>query len=91
MKRQDGSWLVDGALPVDDFRETIDPEGLPEEEEGQYITLGGFVMTHLEKIPIAGDYFEWGGYRFEVVDMDERRVDKILVTATGRHDEEKRP
>lgn len=81
IKRQDGSWLVDGALPVDDFKEMIDSEGLPEEEEeGQYITLGGLVMTHLEKIPIAGDYFEWGGYRFEVVDMDERKVDKILVT-----------
>jgi putative hemolysin len=84
VKRQDGSWLMDGALPVDDFRETIDPEELPEEEEGQYITLGGFVMTHLEKIPVAGDYFEWGGYRFEVVDMDERRVDKILVTPLAK-------
>jgi putative hemolysin len=86
VKRQDGSWLVDGALPVDDFRETIDPEGLPEEEDYQYITLGGFVMTHLEKIPVAGEYFEWGGYRFEVVDMDERRVDKILVTPMGKID-----
>ena len=84
VKRQDGSWLVDGALPVDDFRETIDPEVLPEEEEDQYITLGGFVMTHLEKIPIAGDYFEWNGYRFEVVDMDMRRVDKILVTPLAK-------
>ncbi len=80
VKRQDGSWLVDGALPVGDLREMIDLEWLPEEEDYQYITLGGFVMTHLEKIPIAGDYFEWGGYRFEVVDMDGRRVDKILVT-----------
>ena len=84
VKRQDGSWLVDGSLPVDDFEEMVDPEGLPEEEESQYITLGGFVMTHLEKIPIAGDYFEWGGYRFEVVDMDERRVDKILVTPLAK-------
>jgi len=80
VKRQDGSWLVDGALPVDDLREMIDLEWLPEEEDYQYITLGGFVMTHLEKIPTAGDYFEWGGYRFEVVDMDGRRVDKIMVT-----------
>ena len=80
VKRQDGSWLVDGALPVDDLREMIDLEWLPEGEDYQYITLGGFVMTHLEKIPTAGDYFEWGGYRFEVVDMDGRRVDKIMVT-----------
>ncbi len=87
IKRQDGSWLVDGSLPVDDFREMVDPEGLPEEEESQYITLGGFVMTHLEKIPTAGDHFEWGGYRFEVVDMDERRVDKVLVTQIGKQDQ----
>ena len=86
IKRQDGSWLVDGALPVDDFREMVDPEGLPEEEDYQYITLGGFAMAHLEKIPTAGDHFEWGGYSFEVVDMDERRVDKILVTLMEKHD-----
>jgi putative hemolysin len=84
VKRQDGSWLVDGSLPVDDFKEMVDPEGLPEEEESQYITLGGFVMTHLEKIPATGDHFEWGGYRFEVVDMDERKVDKILVTPLAK-------
>jgi len=88
VKRQDGSWLVDGSLPVDDFKELVDPEGLPEEEESQYITLGGFVMTHLEKIPATGDHFEWGGYRFEVVDMDERKVDKILVTSLGKRDRE---
>jgi putative hemolysin len=87
VKRQDGSWLVDGSLPVDDFKELVDPEGLPEEEESQYITLGGFVMTHLEKIPATGDHFEWGGYRFEVVDMDERKVDKILVTSLGKRDQ----
>ena len=43
-------------------------------------------MAHLEKIPTAGDHFEWGGYSFEVVDMDERRVDKILVTLMEKHD-----
>jgi putative hemolysin len=84
VKRQDGSWLVDGSLPVDDFKEMVDPEGLPEEEESQYITLGGFVMTHLEKMPTTGDHFEWGGYRFEVVDMDERKVDKLLVTPLAK-------
>lgn len=88
IERKDGSWLVDGALPVDEFRETIDPDGLPEDDGGQYTTLGGFVMTHLEKVPIAGDLFEWNGYRFEVVDMDERRVDKILVTHIGKQDPE---
>ncbi len=80
MQRSDGSWLVDGTMPVDEFEETLQLESLPEEENDIYQTMGGFVMTHLEKIPITGDRFEWGGYRFEVVDMDEHRVDKILVT-----------
>jgi len=80
LQRSDGSWLVDGTMPVDDFEETLQLESLPEEENGIYQTIGGFVMTHLEKVPSTGDHFEWGGYHFEVVDMDEHRVDKILVT-----------
>jgi putative hemolysin len=80
LQRSDGSWLVDGTMPVDDFEETLQLESLPEEENGFYQTIGGFVMTHLEKVPSTGDHFEWGGYLFEVVDMDEHRVDKILVT-----------
>ena len=80
LQRSDGSWLVDGTMPVDDFEESLQLESLPEEENGFYQTMGGFVMTHLEKVPATGDHFEWGGYLFEVVDMDEHRVDKILVT-----------
>ena len=80
LQRSDGSWLVDGTMPVDDFKESLQLESLPEEENGFYQTIGGFVMTHLEKVPSTGDHFEWGDYRFEVVDMDEHRVDKILVT-----------
>jgi putative hemolysin len=79
MRRDDGSWLVDGTLPVADFKEAIHLERLPGEENGLYQTVGGFVMMHLEKVPSTGDHFEWGGYRFEVVDMDEHRVDKLLV------------
>ena len=80
LQRSDGSWLVDGTMPVDDFKESLQLESLPGEENGFYQTIGGFVMTHLEKVPSTGDHFEWGDYRFEVVDMDEHRVDKILVT-----------
>jgi putative hemolysin len=80
VKREDGSYLVDGSMTVDEFRDTLEMQMLPSEKEGQYKTVGGFIMAHLEKIPAAGDYFEWEGYRFEVVDMDERKVDKILVT-----------
>jgi putative hemolysin len=64
---------------VSEFKDKLGIERLPDEDDGTYQTMGGFMMTHLEKIPVTGDKFEWGGYRFEVVDMDERRVDKVLV------------
>jgi putative hemolysin len=78
--REDGSYLADGNLPVEAFREAFKMEMLPEEENFLYQTLGGFMMMYLEKMPTTGDHFEWDGYRFEVVDMDERRVDKVLIT-----------
>ena len=77
-QRQDGSWLLDGMLPNDEFKEIFNLRRLPDEEE--YETLGGFVMLHLGRIPQAADLFEWNGLRFEVMDMDGKRVDKILVT-----------
>lgn len=81
VQREDGSWLLDGRLPADDFRALLGLRGdLPGEEEGAYETLGGFVMMHLGRIPEVADHFEWAGLRFEVVDMDGRRVDKVLVT-----------
>ncbi len=77
-QRQDGSWLLDGMLANDDFKELFNLRRLPDEEE--YETLGGFVMMHLKRIPKPADQFEWGGLRFEVMDMDGNRVDKVLVT-----------
>jgi len=77
-QRQDGSWLLDGMLQVDDFKELFHIDSLPNEDE--YETLSGFVMTSLGRVPQAADHFEWNGLRFEVVDMDGRRVDKVLVT-----------
>jgi putative hemolysin len=77
-QRQDGSWLLDGMLPNDEFKEIFNLRRLPDEEE--YETLGGFVMLHMGRIPQAADLFEWNGLRFEVMDMDGKRVDKILVT-----------
>lgn len=76
--RQDGSWLLDGMLEADEFKEIFNFTALPHEEE--YETLSGFVMTSLGRVPQAADHFEWHGYRFEVMDMDGRRVDKVLVT-----------
>ena len=78
-QRQDGSWLLDGMLANDDFKELFNLRRLPDEEE--YETLGGFILLHLGRIPKAADQFEWGGMRFEVMDMDGNRVDKVLVTA----------
>jgi putative hemolysin len=77
-QRQDGSWLLDGMLPNDEFKEVFNLRHLPGEEE--YETLGGFVITQLGRIPQAADQFEWSGMRFEVMDMDGHRVDKVLVT-----------
>ncbi len=80
VRREDGSWLMDGALPVDEFKRMLGLKQAPDEERGSYHTLAGFVLQHLGRIPVPGDYFEWHGLRLEVVDMDGRRVDKVLVT-----------
>lgn len=87
VQRADGSWLLDGMLPVDDLRALLDLRELPDEIEGTFETLGGFVMMHLGRIPEPSDYFEWDGMRFEVLDMDGRRVDKVLVTPGATADE----
>jgi putative hemolysin len=77
-QRQDGSWLLDGMLEVDEFKEIFKLPTLPHEDE--YETLSGFVMLSLGRVPQTADQFEWHGLRFEVIDMDGRRVDKVLVT-----------
>jgi magnesium and cobalt exporter, CNNM family len=79
VRRDDGSWLLDGTLSLDDVKDLLRIRRLPGEDEGVYHTLGGFIMTQLGHIPSATDHFEWDGLRFEVMDMDGRRVDKVLV------------
>jgi putative hemolysin len=78
-QRQDGSWLLDGMLEVDEFKEIFNLDGLPHEDE--YETLSGFIMVSLGRLPQSADRFEWHNLRFEVMDMDGRRVDKVLVTS----------
>jgi putative hemolysin len=80
IQRDDGSWLLDGLLSTDEVKDLLDKELLPGEETGYYHTLGGFVVTFLGHIPRSGDHFEWEGMRFEVMDMDGTRVDKVLVS-----------
>jgi putative hemolysin len=77
--RDDGSWLVDGLLDIDKLKEIIAIDLLPDEESGRYHTVSGFMMTQLGGIPATGEHFEWEGFRFEVMDMDGRRVDKVLI------------
>jgi putative hemolysin len=79
VQREDGSWLLDGMISIDEFKEIFDIHRLPGEESESYQTLAGFVVMHMERIPGSGDHFQWGGLRFEVVDMDGNRVDKVLV------------
>lgn len=79
VRRDDGSWLVDGMQGVDDFKELMGLGALPGEGEDTFQTLGGFVMTQLGRIPKAGDRFITGRVSYEVMDMDGNRVDKVLV------------
>lgn len=80
IQREDGSYLLDGLLPIDEFKEIFDIETLSNEEEGHYHTLGGFVIESLGKIPQSGEYFVSDSLRVEVVDMDGIRIDKVLVS-----------
>lgn len=78
-RREDGSWLVDATLAIPDLKELLKLRELPGEGHAEFQTLGGFVVTQLGRIPSAGDYFDWNGWRFEVMDMDRQRVDKVLL------------
>jgi putative hemolysin len=77
--RADGSWLVDGSAAIEEVASKFDLE-VPTDESGAYHTMAGFVLARLGHIPHAADAFDWGGWRFEVVDMDGRRVDKVMVS-----------
>jgi len=86
VQREDGSWLMDGLLPIDEVKETIGVEMLPEEDRVGFQTLGGFMMTMLDSIPQAGQYFDVQHLRFEVMDMDGKRVDKVMVSSLPDED-----
>jgi putative hemolysin len=82
VKRDDGSWLMDGLIPVPELKDRLEMKELPEEDRGRYNTLAGMVMLLLGRLPGTADHVEWDGWRFEVVDLDGKRVDKVLVTRT---------
>lgn len=79
LQREDGSWLLDGFLDLHDFKHLITREQLPGEETNQFHTLGGFILNYLGRVPTAGEIFSWDNLRFEVLDMDGYRIDKILM------------
>ena len=80
VQREDGSWLLDGAIPIPEMKDRLKLKAVPEEDKGRYHTLSGLVMLLLGRVPNTGDYTEWEGWRLEVVDMDEKRIDKVLAT-----------
>jgi len=80
VEREDGSWLIAGSLPLDEFMDYMEVGEIGEGEQTGMNTVGGFVMTKIGTVPSEGQHFMWRGLRFEVVDMDGRRVDKILVS-----------
>ncbi|HLJ64307.1 MAG TPA: hemolysin family protein, partial [Stellaceae bacterium] len=79
VRRDDGSWLVDGRAMIDEVKDLIGLATLPDEDSGDFHTLGGFVMARMSRIPAVGDHFALEGFRFEVMSMDRRRVDRVLI------------
>ena len=88
VRRDDGSWLFDGLIPVPELKDRLELKDLPEEGRGRYNTLAGMIMLLLGRLPHTTDSVEWEGWRFEVVDLDGKRVDKVLasLSPTGDHD-----
>jgi putative hemolysin len=81
VQREDGSWLLDGLIPIPELKDRLDLNHVPEEERGRYNTLSGMVMLLLGRLPQTGDRCEWEGWMFEIVDLDGKRIDKVLATA----------
>jgi putative hemolysin len=83
VQRADGSWLMDGLIPVPELKDRLEIKEMPEEDRGRYNTLAGMIMLLLGRLPRTTDAVQWEGWRFEVVDLDGKRVDKVLVARTS--------
>ncbi len=88
IQRDDGSWLVDGGMNIDDLRRRFALTSMADDDSVKFETLGGLVMDRLGHIPMSGEHFELDGWKFEVVDMDRHRVDKVLVQKASAKDED---
>jgi putative hemolysin len=96
VQREDGSWLLDGLIPIPELKDKLDVKATPEEERGRYHTLSGLMMWLLGRVPQTGDVATLENWRLEVVDLDGKRVDKVLAsrlpdTTTTPTDRELRP
>ena len=80
VQREDGSWLLDGLIPIPELKDRLEIREVPEEDKGRYQTLSGLMMWLLERLPQTGDIATMEGWRLEVVDLDGRRVDKVLAS-----------
>jgi putative hemolysin len=79
IQREDGSWLLDGLIPSPEMKDRLHLGELPEEDRGSYHSLSGMVLLMMGRLPRTGDHVSWDGWRFEIVDMDGRRIDKVLA------------
>ncbi len=79
-QREYGSWLLDGLIPITELKDRLDLKAVPEEEKGRYHTLSGMMMWLLNRLPRTGDVSEWEQWRLEMIDLDGRRVDKVLAS-----------
>jgi putative hemolysin len=80
-QREDGSWLLDGSMPVAELKARLDIRELPEEDRGRYNTLAGLLMSVSGRLPAAGERIDCGDWEFEVIDLDGKRIDKVLAVA----------
>jgi putative hemolysin len=87
IQRQDGTWLLDGIIPVPELKDTLGLEAVPEEDKGRYNTLSGMLMLLMGRIPSAGEAVEWEHWRFEIIDMDGKRIDKVLASKQAEDSE----
>jgi putative hemolysin len=86
--REDGSWLLDGLIPLPELKDLLELREVPEEDKGRYHTLSGMVMCLLSRLPRTGDVISWEAWRLEVVDLDGKRIDKVLATRLPKPPEE---
>jgi putative hemolysin len=85
VQRDDGSWLIDGSVSIARLKSILDINtDFPDEMANVYNTIGGFILFYLERVPHVADNFEYGDWRFEVVDIDGTRIDKVLITSINQ-------